>query len=65
MLRRTVTVVDDLDGTSPADTVHFALDGVRYEIDLSAPNAQELAAIFAPYAAAARRQPGQVRRRRR
>jgi hypothetical protein len=30
-----VTVIDDLDGTSAAETVSFGLDGVGYEIDLS------------------------------
>ncbi len=39
----TVTLVDDFDGAGPADeTVEFALDGVSYEIDLSAKNAQKL-----------------------
>jgi len=39
----TVTLVDDFDGQGPADeTVEFALDGVSYEIDLSAKNAQKL-----------------------
>ncbi|WP_062982338.1 histone-like nucleoid-structuring protein Lsr2 [Nocardia anaemiae] len=41
----TVTMVDDLDGTSKADeTVLFALDGVTYEIDLSKKNAGKLRA---------------------
>ena len=39
----TVTLVDDFDGDGPADeTVGFALDGVSYEIDLSAKNAKKL-----------------------
>lgn len=38
-----VTVVDDYDGTSAADEmVAFGLDGVSYEIDLSAENARSL-----------------------
>lgn len=40
-----VTVIDDLDGTSPAvETVSFGLDGNGYEIDLSEANARELRA---------------------
>ena len=39
----TVTLVDDFDGEAAADeTVEFALDGVSYEIDLSAKNATKL-----------------------
>ena len=38
-----VVPVDDLDGASPADeTVVFGLDGVTYEIDLSAGHATRL-----------------------
>lgn len=38
-----VTVVDDLDENSRADeTVEFSLDGVSYEIDLTAAHASEL-----------------------
>lgn len=38
-----VILVDDLDGSSPADeTVVFALDGITYEIDLTSANAQKL-----------------------
>jgi hypothetical protein len=45
-------LVDDLDGGDAAETVKFALDGVQYEIDLSASNADRLRAIFDPYTAA-------------
>jgi hypothetical protein len=39
----TVTLVDDFDGEGAADeTVEFGLDGVSYEIDLSAKNAAKL-----------------------
>ena len=39
----TVTLVDDFDGEGAADeTVEFGLDGVTYEIDLSAKNATKL-----------------------
>ena len=38
-----VLLVDDVDKSSPADeTVSFALDGVTYEIDLTADNAAKL-----------------------
>ncbi|MFD4432381.1 Lsr2 family protein [Nocardia sp. NPDC058497] len=36
----TVSVVDDLDGTTPADeSISFGIDGARYQIDLSVSNA--------------------------
>ena len=50
-----VTLVDDIDGGEAAETVEFALDGTRYEIDLSAQNAQSLRDALAQYVAAARR----------
>lgn len=42
-------LVDDLDGTDAEETVKFSLDGIVYEIDLSAANAARLREIFAPY----------------
>ncbi|MFI6129447.1 Lsr2 family protein [Micromonospora sp. NPDC051141] len=42
-------LVDDLDGGNADETVTFALDGVRYEIDLSASNAEKLRNLFEPY----------------
>src|SRR3954451_23337661 len=54
-----VSFIDDLDGESEAEgTVTFGLDGVEYEIDLTAENAEDLRDIFAPYIAAARRTGG-------
>lgn len=51
-----VTLVDDYDGTSQAEeTVRFAVDGVAYEIDLSVANANELRAVFEPWATHARK----------
>jgi hypothetical protein len=44
-----VKLIDDLDGTTAAETVKFALDGVSYEIDLSAKNAEKLRGVLAPY----------------
>ena len=37
-----VVLVDDLDGGTADETVQFALDGVSYEIDLTAANAQSM-----------------------
>jgi hypothetical protein len=50
-----VQLIDDLDGAEAAETVEFALDGTRYEIDLSADNAAELRDALAIYIANARR----------
>ncbi|MBM0201992.1 Lsr2 family protein [Micromonospora sp. STR1s_5] len=44
-------LVDDLDGGSADETIRFALDGVQYEIDLSAANAAKLRDAFSPYMA--------------
>ena len=52
----TITLVDDIDGTSSADeTVSFSLDGVSYEIDLSSDNAGKLRDALAIYVANAER----------
>jgi hypothetical protein len=54
-----VLLVDDLDGSSEADeTVSFALDGVSYEIDLTAANAAKLRDALAPWTGHARRAGG-------
>ncbi|WP_069165251.1 histone-like nucleoid-structuring protein Lsr2 [Nocardia altamirensis] len=51
-----VTLVDDYDGKSQAEeTVHFALDGVAYELDLSALNASQLRGIFEQWTPNARK----------
>src|SRR5690606_3562999 len=59
MAKKTITILtDDLDGEElPAGSrsTRFSLDGVQYEIDLSAANARVLADALAPYIAAARR----------
>ncbi len=60
-----VTIVDDIDGSAAAETVEFALDGVRFEIDLSSHNAAKLRATLEPWIAAARRTGGRRRRVRR
>lgn len=57
--KTTVTVVDDIDGTELTDdlgeTVTFGLDGVTYEIDLSADHARELRDSIGIYAEHARK----------
>jgi hypothetical protein len=50
-----VRLIDDLTGDDAAETVSFALDGARYEIDLSADNAAQLRESLAVYIANARR----------
>jgi hypothetical protein len=53
--RVNIVLVDDIDGKDADETVTFALDGVSYEIDLSAANASKLRDTFAPYVGHARR----------
>lgn len=56
MAQKTMVVLeDDLDGGDAEETVRFALDGVSYEIDLSAANASKLRDDFARYVGSARR----------
>jgi hypothetical protein len=50
--------VDDLDGSKPAKTVSFAVDGTNYEIDLAEPNAQEFYEQWDRYIKAGRRVSG-------
>ena len=56
-----VVLQDDIDGSEPAKTVQFSLDGKAYEIDLSEQNAATLRDALAPWIAAARRpSPGHI-----
>lgn len=56
-----VELVDDYDGTSKAEeTVTLALDGVTYEIDLSARNAEKLRSALAVWTAHARKVGGRA-----
>ena len=50
-----VILVDDIDGGEAEETVSFALDGVSYEIDLSAKNSKKMRDALAPYIAEARK----------
>ena len=43
-----VILQDDIDGSEPAQTVNFALDGKTYEIDLSEQHAAALRDALAP-----------------
>jgi len=56
-LARTTTVqlIDDIDGSQAAETVHFAVDGRTYEIDLSTEHAESLRRSLAQFVAVARR----------
>jgi len=56
-LARTTTIqlIDDIDGSTAAETVHFAVDGWSYEIDLSAEHAEGLRHSLGACIAAARR----------
>ena len=56
--RVNVVLVDDIDGSDAAETVSFGLDGVQYDIDLSAANADKLRETLAVYIGHARRAGG-------
>jgi len=64
----TVVLVDDIDQSEAAETVHFGVDGTAYEIDLSARHASELRSMLGRYISAARRAgqaPARARQQRR
>lgn len=54
-LETIVQLLDDIDGKPAQETVTFALDGLTYEIDLSAKNADKLRKTFTPYVDKARK----------
>ena len=59
MANRIVTLlIDDIDGGTADETVHFALDGVSYEIDLTGAHASELRYALASWIGSARRVSG-------
>jgi nucleoid-associated protein Lsr2 len=58
-----VILVDDLDGGEAEESVSFSLDGVSYEIDLSAENAEALREAIAPWVGHARKVGGRGRGR--
>lgn len=61
--RVNVILVDDLDGNDADETVTFGLDGVEYDIDLSAEHAAELRGALEVYIESARRAGGRRRPR--
>ncbi|MEV7094865.1 Lsr2 family protein [Amycolatopsis sp. NPDC051045] len=50
-----VEILDDIDGSTAAQTVQFSLDGVTFEIDLSDRNATALRHVLSRYIGAGRR----------
>ena len=59
-----VLLVDDINGAEAAESVSFSLDGVSYEIDLTAANAKKLRDEFASWVGHARRSGGRKTSRR-
>ncbi|MGV9836578.1 histone-like nucleoid-structuring protein Lsr2 [Nocardia niigatensis] len=60
-----ITWTDDVDPEKAAsETVPFAIDGVNYEVDLSADNAAKLRDAMGPWVKAARRKPSRGRKNR-
>lgn len=53
--KMTVTLIDDLNGGPATETIEFGIDGVTYEVDLNAENAEELRGFLVPYITPARR----------
>lgn len=51
-------LVDDVDGNGAVETVSFSLDGVSYEIDLTAVNAKKLRNDLSTWVGHARRSGG-------
>lgn len=56
--RSIVYITDDLDGTENAETVTFAYQGRRFEIDLSKGNREKLEQLLQPYISAGRKAAG-------
>jgi len=55
-----VILVDDVDGGEADETVSFALDGISYEIDVSAANAEAIRDALTPWVEHARRVGGRA-----
>lgn len=55
-----ITLVDDIDQSPADENVIFGLDGINYEIDLSADNAQALRDALSKYIGAGRRAGGRA-----
>lgn len=55
MARETMVIItDDLDGSKSAETLSYGLDGISYEIDLSAANAKRFRKMFHEFVDASR-----------
>ena len=48
-MARRIVLIDDVDGSGAAETVHYAIDNREYEIDLSDANAKGFRSALAPY----------------
>ncbi|PYI40070.1 hypothetical protein CVS30_00630 [Arthrobacter psychrolactophilus] len=55
-----ISLVDDIDQTPAEENITFGLDGINYEIDLSAENAESLREALSKYIAAGRRAGGRA-----
>lgn len=60
MRQATINFIDDIDGSAAAETVHFMLHGVEYEIDLNEEHAGELREVFREHILKGRRVGGRV-----
>lgn len=60
--RVNIVLVDDLDGGTADETVRFGLDGISYEIDLSAPHVLQLRDALQPFISVARKSAGRTPR---
>lgn len=54
-LKITKVLVDDLDGSSAAHTTTLTVDGITWEVDLSADNHDKLMAALEPFTSAGRK----------
>ena len=59
------SLIDDIDGSEAAETVSFALDGINYDMELSAENAEKLRGELANWIKNSRRVSGRLSRGRR
>lgn len=59
--KEVVELMDDLDQSQASQTIHFGVEGVEYEIDLSEKNAKKFTAAVRPYIENGRRIGGRRR----
>ena len=53
--KQIVELLDDIDGSEASTTVHFAVDGIEYEIDLNEKNVKKFNSAMATYVGHARK----------